>query len=805
MKNENNVMNRSIELSVEHNKSNIKDLKMLTTMDIVLTLVLFIVIEITFLSMFSIQNIKLVTLILGSIVIILLYIGKRTRFIVNIIVLISFIFLLLFAKNNVIDGFLVILNDIFQSIGKNSGIILPEYKIELTGYSKELFANIIWIYLSLFVSISLFMIVKYNKLFIHFAIIMGVISIQVVGNIHVNLFLNIALLLISILILLKSYIQSLRDDKFFSDQRGKVLYLDSFIILLLFSCSIFLIFSIQSTTDYQKNKYIDQVRNYFQTKIDDFRFEKDKTNTFTKGDFTQLGEIQFFNEPALEVIMDKPASLYLRGFVGSNYTSERWSDLDSKTYYENRGLYYWLNKEGFNPLSQLSTINSMNEENKKIGEKVNVTINNLNGHSKFLYTPYELSSDAEQFENVRLSDYSMISSSQFFGDRSYRYEINSELLVKYPSLANVIYQQNANETIDHYVKNESHYNEYVYQHFTKLPSNIQNILEGHIEVTSSDDENHVSYEEAIEFVRTYLYRTITYKVNPTPLPEGQDFVVHLLENSQEGYATHFATAATLMFRYLNIPARYVEGYLVTPKDIEGKDNFEKIELTGKNAHAWTEIYLDEIGWIPIEVTPPYYHVMEQTDLSEYPKGENEKDTQSRKEAGGGADDSSQKVSDKQKENKNNLNREKNKSIWSNYKLYLYIILVIASLLIIGYFTNRRYKLFRLKKSFQQSPVNVAAKKIFSYVLYLLQYDGLEEFGGSVHTFEKELHVKYGKEYVMKYKQAVHIYQKAMYSGKEITEENRQFLIGFTKDTLFRITESKNFLQRMKMRFWDFVY
>lgn len=806
MKKQNNVMNKSIEISFQNNKSDKKDMKMLTSMDIVLTILLFILMEVTLLSMFSIQNIKVLTLIPGTIVIILLYIGKRTRLSIYFIVFISFIFILLLYKNHMMEGFFVILNDSFQSIERNSGIVLPEYKINLTGLSKVLFVNVFWLYLSLCISFSLFYIVKYNQMFIFLICMIALFIFQIIVNVHPSLFYNIALFLISIFILLKSFIQSPQENRVFEGQIGKVLYMVSFVVLFLLSASIFIMLSIQSTADYQKNKYIDQVRSYLQTKVEDFRFEKSKTNTFTQGDFTQLAEIEFLNVPALEVIMDEPTSLYLRGYVGSKYTSERWFDLDNETYYENRGLYYWLNKEGLNPLNQLSMINSMNEEDEKIGEKINVTINNINGNSKYLYTPYELSSDVEKFEKVQLSDYSMISSNQFFGNRIYQYEINSELIVKYPSLANTIYKQRTNEKIENYLRNESHYNEYVYQHFTELPHNIQNMLKAHIDVKSNSNPTHISYEEAIEFVRTYLYRTITYKVNPTPLPEGQDFITHLLESSQEGYATHFATAATLMFRYLNIPARYVEGYLVTPKDIEDKNNFEKIEITGKNAHAWPEIYIDEIGWIPIEVTPPYYHVMAQTDLSDYPKGDSEKDLGSLIEAsGGGADDSSQKVSDKQKENKKDPKKDKHESVWGDYKLYLYLLLIIITLFIMSYVTNKRFKLYRLKQSFLHSHVNSAAKKIFSYILYLLQYDGLKKRGGSVHANEKDLFDKYGKEYATKYKQAVQIYQKAVYSKKGITEENRQFLIDFMEETLLHITKSKNLIKRVKMRFWDAVY
>ena len=78
-----------------------------------------------------------------------------------------------------------------------------------------------------------------------------------------------------------------------------------------------------------------------------------------------------------------------------------------------------------------------------------------------------------------------------------------------------------------------------------------------------------------------------------------------------------------MFRHLGIPARYVEGFIITPDDVRNAEPYEKITLTGKNAHAWTEIYIDRIGWIPIEVTPPYLDKMEPIDLTHYPEGNGE--------------------------------------------------------------------------------------------------------------------------------------------------------------------------------------
>ena len=51
----------------------------------------------------------------------------------------------------------------------------------------------------------------------------------------------------------------------------------------------------------------------------------------------------------------------------------------------------------------------------------------------------------------------------------------------------------------------------------------------------------------------------------------------------------FATAAVLMFRYYGIPARYAEGYLVTPKDAKDMEEGQPYELPMERAHAWPDI------------------------------------------------------------------------------------------------------------------------------------------------------------------------------------------------------------------------
>ena len=68
-----------------------------------------------------------------------------------------------------------------------------------------------------------------------------------------------------------------------------------------------------------------------------------------------------------------------------------------------------------------------------------------------------------------------------------------------------------------------------------------------------------------------------------------------------------------MFRYYGIPARYVEGYIITKEEAQKAKTGQKFDLDTNHAHVWTEYYHDGIGWIPFEPTPSYFSLMEQPD------------------------------------------------------------------------------------------------------------------------------------------------------------------------------------------------
>lgn len=110
--------------------------------------------------------------------------------------------------------------------------------------------------------------------------------------------------------------------------------------------------------------------------------------------------------------------------------------------------------------------------------------------------------------------------------------------------------------------------------------------------------------EATSVILSVLENSTSYTLTPGSAPVNTDIVEYFLFDSREGYCVHYASAATLMYRLYGIPARYGAGYAVQPSDfVLQEDGTWVAEVTDESAHAWTEIFLEDYGWTPVEVTP----------------------------------------------------------------------------------------------------------------------------------------------------------------------------------------------------------
>lgn len=136
------------------------------------------------------------------------------------------------------------------------------------------------------------------------------------------------------------------------------------------------------------------------------------------------------------------------------------------------------------------------------------------------------------------------------------------------------------------------YRNYVHQVYTQLPDDTRAALLALAEEAGLE----AGGVGLVNRVADYVKQAAVYRTTVQAYPAGTDCAVYFLTEGKEGYCVHFATAAVTLYRALGIPARLVTGYTVTATAEAWTD------VTGKQAHAWVELYQDGVGWYPVEVT-----------------------------------------------------------------------------------------------------------------------------------------------------------------------------------------------------------
>ena len=114
------------------------------------------------------------------------------------------------------------------------------------------------------------------------------------------------------------------------------------------------------------------------------------------------------------------------------------------------------------------------------------------------------------------------------------------------------------------------------------------------EIASKGGEDH----EQIDAIRRALAERYGY-LRGAPFG-GFESALTELEDQREGTCTHFAVAALALARRMGFPARLVLGYLVDERD-EDEDVWR---VTTRDQHAWIEVHFEELGWVPVDPTPP---------------------------------------------------------------------------------------------------------------------------------------------------------------------------------------------------------
>ena len=510
-----------------------------------------------------------------------------------------------------LNGMTGLWNQAAEVLGSKAGIYLTQYTV-----AEENMANdqlMFWLLLALFTGLAAFAVLRLRLRFITilwsmvFPVLISILNTQP-DRVKLAVFYATIFLLVNWMHSERNPVQN--------PAGHTVVFLSGTILLALAVAVSGGVFRMTVPREqYQRSELVGSARTEFLNLVNRIRFKTGKVNSLPNGQLKAAGAWTASEDTALTVEMEHPDSLYLRGFVGSVYDGNEWEPIATADAWKSRNLFYWLHQAGFYGETQLAGIRDVVKDDTLSTEKGSVNIQNKNADSRYIYTPYELTELPEGYTGESALTDSTLRAGGLFGKRDYTLQSMGNLVKNFTTLGAEGYQVLSKGDAQDLRENESYYNAFVYQEDTALPAALESLFAQELGNAGNREQGHTDYYTAISRIRAYLEKNMTYSTATDVYDGAGDFTKNFLTESKIGHSVHYATAAALMFRYYGIPSRYVEGYLITPDDIKGKNKGDSIDISGKNGHAWTEIYIDGLGWVPVEMTPEYYDVMEETDLT----------------------------------------------------------------------------------------------------------------------------------------------------------------------------------------------
>ncbi len=520
---------------------------------------------------------------------------------------------------------------------------------------------------------------------------------------------------------------------------------------------------------------------------------------FARGNLSAIEEFEPNKRVQMDVQMSKAEPMYLRGFVGEYLDGNKWVNLKGSGLSDARDKFYWLRQNGVYGESLLAKNNYDINGKSNTGE---LSINLVNADRMNLYLPYSFLQEKKgMYMDSRIGD-SVIEAN---GKESKSYKLSYSKDSVKEAYVNQKKVETATEDPDSTAYKESVYRDFVHKNYLSISDSNKKMLKKLL-----GDGKTLSTSEAKLKISDFVSKNLKYDDSAVS-SGGGDELEYFLTNSKVGKSELYASAATQMLRYYGVPARYVEGYVITEKMIadgspDDKDVVSKpasITVTEDSAHAWCEYYLDGVGWVPFDVAPKYRGEIKFTATEDALKSE--------LGGGKGTEGSTSDSTEKDEENKdtnqdieNPINSQTLVFTYAKLLVLLAILLVLIILIII--IAIRRYKLRCFLRSLKTDEARLAVKKSFSYSMYLVS----QKLEGFDISFIKESAGDIGEAFPKSAEslgEVLVINDRAVYasSNETISEDERKTMLNFGESVAKEYAEGRNLPSRIFDKYIRVIY
>ncbi len=399
--------------------------------------------------------------------------------------------------------------------------------------------------------------------------------------------------------------------------------------------------------------------------------------------------------------------------------------------------------------------------------KFNISVDNVALESKYIYTPYEAVSTEDLLpQNVKYGKDAEINSSGLLGTRSYSFSMYFPISADYGVAdLNKWVKDNIGDNTNYaeYEKNERAYRAFAYKNYIDVPTETNKMLEKYFTKGTIDSLKNKDYQSIVDFLRRYYLQKFTYSTEIEKLPADSDFIANFLKTGS-GYDVHFATLSVMLLRSAGIPARYVEGYYLPHSyvDMYAQTPNAVLDVKDSFAHAWAEIYVDGVGWVPTELTPGYFNP------SKDPSKSTGKDENILKKDKNFYNDQEKALTN------DSADKVKKNTKFNSLPLVYEIAAGAALLFIIIVLTLKAIR----RKRFVQSDKVKAALLIYAYAAKLLKIDGIKIDHHSAYESSDEISQKYDQLTGMNYKEFLNCVYKARFGSAGLDAQELAYMQSF---------------------------